>query len=298
MTRRRRAAAAFSLFSFQDIITSVTAILILMVLILALELLTRRQDAAAADTTVSRASLQNAAATLEALVVQLSAVVPSDNPRPLVMRTRSELERDVRIIEDQAQQAASDAETARVIEGRAKALAAAAAARLEEVQDVRDEVDRVKEMAAKVAEEAKKLSLENEQEADRQAKKLEEIVDEPSPGAELVFNAPDDSGTQAWIVEVSSDGLTVVKLGTNKKQTLGADTGPGSASSAWVLELKPRQDHALILVRPSGVDRVESIRERLSDAGISFGIDFIGEDQVVRDGMGEAKADQAEEGAS
>lgn len=296
MTRRRRAAAAFSLFSFQDIITSVTAILILMVLILALELLTRRQDAAAADTTVSRASLQNAAATLEALVVQLSAVVPSDNPQPLVRRTRSELERDVRVIENQAQQAATDAETARVIEGRAKALAAAAASRLEAVQDVRDEVDRVKEMAAKVAEEAKKVSLENEQEADRQAKKREEIVDEPSPGAELVFNAPEDAGTQAWIVEVSSDGLTVVKLGTNKKKVLGADAGPGSASSAWVLELKPRQDHALILVRPSGVDRVESIRERLSDAGISFGIDFIGEDQVVRDGMGEAKADQAEEG--
>jgi regulator of replication initiation timing len=295
MSRRRRAAAAFSLFSFQDIITSVTAILILMVLILALELLTRRQDAAAADPSVSRASLRDAAAVLEALVAKLSAVVPSDELRPFVRRTRSELERDVRVVEDQARQAAADAETARAVEGRARALAAAAIARLEEVQEIREEVDRMKDLAAKVAEEASKLALENEQEADRLAQKREQMVEQPSPGTQLVFNAPNDFDTQAWIVEVSSDGLTVVKLGTNKRQSLGASTGPGTASSDWLSKLKSGRDHALILVRPSGVDRVEFIRSGLAAAGISFGIDFIGEDQAVRDGVGEANADQAGE---
>ena len=44
-----------------------------------------------------------------------------------------------------------------------------------------------------------------------------------------------------------------------------------------------------VLVRPSGVDSVDDIREGLGNAGISVGIDFIGEDQVVRDGVGEAK---------
>lgn len=294
MSRRRRSAAAFSLFSFQDIITSVTAILILLVLILALELLTRRQQAAAASPSASRASLQAAAAALEALVGQLAAAVPPDDPRPFVHRTRSELERDVRIVEDQARQAAAEAEAARAVEGQARAMAAAAIARLEEVREIKEDVDRMKEEAAQLDEEARKLAIDNEKQADLLAQKRQELVEQPTAGAELVFNAPENSDTRAWIVEVSSDGLTVVQLGTNQKRPLGAAIGPESAASVWLSELDPKSDHALILVRPSGVDGVDDIRERLSGKGISFGIDFIGEDQIVRDGMGEAQAGGAE----
>ena len=172
-------------------------------------------------------------------------------------------------------------------------MASAATARLEEVQEIREDVDRMREEAARVDEEAKKLALDNELEADRLARKQEEIVEQPSPGAELVFNAPEDSDTQAWIVEVSSDGLAVVKLGTNQRQMLGAGVGPGSATAAWLSKLDPGQDHALILVRPSGVDGFDDIRNGLAEAGISFGIDFIGEDQIVRDGLGESEEDNA-----
>jgi hypothetical protein len=137
------------------------------------------------------------------------------------------------------------------------------------------------------------LALHNEQEADRLARKREEIVEQPSPGAELVFNAPENSETQAWIVEVSSEGLTVVKLGTNQRRSLGLSVEPGSAAADWLAGLDAGRDHALILVRPSGVDSVDDIREGLGNAGISFGIDFIGEDQVVRDGTSEAKKETA-----
>ena len=290
MSRRRRSTAAFSLFSFQDIITSVTAILILLVLILSLELVASRQEAAASDPTVARAALQAASAALEALVGKLAMVVPTDEPRPLVARSRSELARDVRIVEDQSRQAAADAEAARAVEGRARALAAAAIARLEEAREIRDDVDRMTEQAAIADEEATKLAIENEQEADRLAQKQEEIVEQPSSGAELVFNAPNNSAAQAWIVEVSSEGLTVVKLGTNQRRLLGVGTGPGSAAAKWLSDLNAGRDHALILVRPSGVKAVDDIRESLDNAGISFGIDFLGEDQVVRDGMGEVNA--------
>jgi hypothetical protein len=289
MSRRRRSAAAFSLFSFQDIITSVTAILILLVLILSLELVTRRQEAAAADPRTSRAALQAAVAALQSLAGTLSAVVPPDEPRPLVRRTRSELARDTRIVEDQAQQAVADAEAARAIEGRARAMAAAAVSRLRDAKQINTDVDRMKEEAARIDDEAKKLALENEEEAARLAQKREQIVDQPSPGAELVFNAPENSTSQAWIVEVSRDGLTVVKLGTNQRRSLGFGVGPGSAAARWLAQLNAGRDHALILVRPSGADSIDALRQSLGEAGISFGIDFIGEEQVVRDGAGEAK---------
>lgn len=291
MSRRRR-SAAFSLFSFQDIITSVTAILILLVLILALELLTRRQESAAANPAVSRASLKQAAATLEALVGQLARTVPSDDLRPLVRRTRNELERDVRIVEDQARQAVADAETSRAIADRARAMAAASVARLENAKELREEVDRMMEEAARVDNEARKLATDNEAEAERLAQKREELVQQPSPGAELVFNAPEDSESQAWILEVSSDGLTVVKLGTNQKRQLGPGLGPGS--TAWQAELDPARDHVLILVRPSGAESVDDVREGLNRKNIPYGVDLIGEDQVVRDGAGESEAEEAQ----
>ncbi len=289
MSRRRRSAAAFSLFSFQDIITSVTAILILLVLILSLELVTRRQEAAAADPKTTRASLQTAVAALQSLAGTLAAVVPPDQTRPLVRRTLSELARDTRIVEDQAQQAIADAEAARAVEGRARAMAAAAVSRLQDAKQTYADVDRMKEEAARVDEEARKLSLENDEESTRLAQKREQLVDQPSPGAELVFNAPENSASQAWIIEVSSDGLTVVKLGTNQRRSLGVGVGPGSAAAQWLTQLSAGRDHALILVRPSGASSVDAIRQSLGEAGISFGIDLIGEEQVVRDGAGEAK---------
>lgn len=219
----------------------------------------------------------------------LVAAVPTEEPRPLTRRTRAELERDVRIVKDQAARAVADAEAAKAVEGRARAMAAAAMARLEDAEELREEVAAIEEQAARVEADAKSLAMENERETDRLAKRREELVEQPSPGAELVFNAPQDFDRQAWIVEVSEDGLTVVKLGTNNRQELGGDLEEGSKAAAWAAGLDPASDHALVLVRPSGVDREDAVRELLGGEDIPFGVDFIGEDQVVRDGTGEAK---------
>jgi hypothetical protein len=289
MSRRNRSQAAFSLFAFQDIITAVTAIMILLVLILTLELVTRKHEASAADPKTSRAALTAMVASLEKLVGMLVATVPPDDPRPLARRTKAELERDVRIVEDQAAQAAADAEAAKAVEGRARALAAAAIARLQDADELRKETAAIEQEAARSEAEAKNIALENERETERLVQRRQELVEQPSPGAELVFNAPQDFDRQAWIVEVSEDGLTVVQLGTNKRQELGGDLEAGSRAAAWAAGLDPASDHALVLVRPSGVDREDAVRALLGDEAIPFGVDFIGEDQVVRDGTGEAK---------
>jgi len=292
MSRRRRAGSAFSLFSFQDIVTSVTAILILLVLILALELVTRRQAAAARDTAASRQALAATLAALEELVGRLVAAIPKDEIGPLAARTRAEVERDARIIREQAERAAADAEEARAVEGQARALAAKALARLEDHRQIRDEIDAMREEAAQADEEAKNRALENERDEELLAKRREQLVEQPTPGAELVFNAPADFDRQAWILEVAGPGFVVLKLGTPGPRELGAN---GDAVRRWVADLDAGRDHVLVLARPSGVDRLEDVRGALEGVGIPFGIDFIGEDQAVRDGAAEAAA--AGEGA-
>lgn len=292
MSRRNRSRAAFSLFSFQDIITAVTAIVILLVLILTLELIARRQQVAAADPGIGRAALQETIAELESLVGRLAAAAPTTTVRPLAARTRDEVERDEKIIRDQAARAADRAAEARVEERRARELAAAEAARLAALRAAHGDVARTGARAAALEAEAKALARDNQRQAERLARKPGDAEAEPVPGAEIVFNASAEKDRQAWIVELSAGGTAVVKLGTGRRQDLGHGAEPGTPVARWLAGLDRRRDHALLLLRPSGLDELDGVWDALDDAGIPFGIDLIGEEQVVRDGKGEAKAAQ------
>lgn len=292
MSRRNRSQAAFSLFSFQDIITAVTAIVILLVLILTLELITRRQQAAAADPGIGRAALEETIAELESLVGRLAAAAPTTKVLPLAARTRDEVEQDEKIIRTQAARAADRAAATRVEERRARELAAAEATRLAALRAAQGGVVTTSARAAALEAEAEVLARDNQRQAERLAGKPGDAEAETVPGAEIVFNASGEKDRQAWIVELSATGTAVVKLGTGRRQDLGRGAEPGTPLARWLAGLDRRRDHALLLLRPSGLDELDGVWNALADAGIPFGIDLIGEEQVVRDGKGEAKAAQ------
>ena len=146
--------------------------------------------------------------------------------------------------------------------------------------------------AAALEAEAETLARDNQRQAERLARKPGDAEAEPVPGAEIVFNASAEKDRQAWIVELSAGGTAVVKLGTGRRQDLGHGAEPGTPVARWLAGLDRRRDHALLLLRPSGLDELDGVWDALTDAGIPFGIDLIGEEQVVRDGKGEAKAAQ------
>lgn len=290
MGRRRQGVAAFSLFSFQDIVTSVTAILILVVLILTLELISRTQRTAAADPAVSARDLRAAAAELEALVDTLTQALPAEcAPGP--GRTRSDIQRDIGILHDQLTRAVAAANAARAIEVQSADLLAKARARLEDGVAGIGDVEALVQRSADVEAEAEQLAKDNERERDRLARKEEEARSRPASGTELVFNAPPDEKKQPWLVEVSGEGFVAVRLGANAREELGASAAPGSAAARWVASLAGVRDYVLILVRPTGVDSYAAFRNLLDAAAIDFGVDFIGEDQTVRDGTAEAGRD-------
>jgi hypothetical protein len=264
----------------------------LLVLILTLELITRRQHAAAADPGVGREALEETIAALEALVGRLSAAAPDGAIRPLVARTREEVERDVRIVRDQGARATERAAATRIDEQRARELAAAEAARLTAAAATGTAAARLAGQAAEMERQAAELTRRNQELAERLAGKPDEADKNELPGAEIVFNAAGEFDRQAWLVELSAAGVAAVRLGTGWRQDLGRDPKPGAPLSRWLAGLDRRQDHALVLVRPSGIGDLEDVLGLLADAGIPFGIDLIGEDQVVRDGKGEARAAQ------
>lgn len=287
MSRRNR-QAAFSLFSFQDIVTSVTAILILIVLILSLEMIDRTAAAAAGSSGATRTGLVQAVMGLQELLLTLESHAPvKAGLTPLATKTAAEVEREMQVVADQLARAVGEASTAEAIERRAAARAQEMSEKLRQQEAVVGRIDATRQTAADADSEATRRALENERERERLVKKRQQIAGQPQAGTELVFNAPPQSDKQPWLVEVAADGVATVRLGSNEKRFLGAANSPTSGVAAWVQSLRPGADYALMLVRPSGVEDYDSVREFLQKHGIDFGIDFIGEDQAVRDGSGE-----------
>ena len=281
---RRKPAAAFSLFSFQDIITSVTAILILVMILLTIELVTRQRHQATTSPDATRRHIDATANRLESVA----------------SRMRDE------VAARRAQRTTHTLQQAQDVLAATQADLAATLLRLDETQRTRNAVARLLATAEEEAtvhaadaerlatlirqldedrEESDRLEAASLKEQERQENRKREIAETPRSGTELVFNPPADSDRRAWLVELSGDGATVALLGADRTQRLGSDTDAGSATEGWIAGLKPEGDYCLLLVRPSATKGLgKEIEQRLNDAGIRFGIDLIGEDQAVRDG--------------
>jgi hypothetical protein len=281
---RRKPAAAFSLFSFQDIITSVTAILILVMLLLSIELVSRRRQQAATDPDATRRQMAASVSRLESLTAVLrEEVTARRTKRPA--RSREAAQREfVRVREEfEATRRRHDEtlETQVTVSRLLKDAEAVAAARAGDVE----KVAQLEKQAEADRQQADRLEDANRKEKDRQAKRKSEIADTPRSGTELVYNPQTDSNRRAWLVELSAAGITAVLLGGDRKEKLGADVSDSGQVARWIDELTPDGDYCLLLLRPSTPSSLEEeISVRLRNKGIRYGVDLIGEDQTVRDG--------------
>lgn len=304
MARRRSSQPTISLFSFQDIVTSVTAILILLVLIMTLELISRKCREAAGSVSHVRDSLAAQVQHLETVETRLRRLIPETSPAGM-LPTRAALENDERLLQQQVEAAKVNRDEAEQIRSAAAELLAEAKAELREAE--RSAADRKEELAAEAAASADRLrvaekevaSLEdqaaemerkaeatrqaNAQQRDRVDDREREVEELPRTGTELVFRRPVNQERQPWLLEISADGLAVLRLGTGQVRRLGANAGIGGAFGRWVASLAAGNDYVLILVRPSGVALADDAREALTSRNITVGIDFIGEDQGVHD---------------
>jgi hypothetical protein len=282
---RRSAVTTVSLFSFQDIITSTTAILILIMLLLALQLSQRQQAAAVSDLGATVRTLDKMAEEQAAIVAHLRKQLAAAQAAAGERRPREEYEqaaRDATARLDRVRLEREDAEQlARLAERRRLESEARLAAR----EADRELVDKSARQLAEDSVTADRLDRENAAEKQRQAKRRQEMDERPSSGTELVFNRPQDSAQRPWLVELSGNGVVVVQLGTNAPEPLGASWAAGSPLAAWCERLHPAGDYCLLLMRPSAAPEfLDAVETRLKEAGISYGIDFIGENQTVRDG--------------
>ena len=278
-----------SLFAFQDIITSVTAIMILLVLILTLEFVARARQVGVAEdhrqvATDLKRTIRDGEARLEALQRTLqetrgaarsaSASTPAGVERLCAEATarQAALEQDVARAETAVTRAADERRSA---EDRLLAAATDVA-----------EATRLEAEAESIAAAAVAIEEANREERQRQ----QDLAAAASQPTRLLFNPSDDGGKTAVMVEVAADGVTALPADGGAPQALGWGlTGPSFAFRRWLAGLRSANDYVVIMLRPSGINRYGAVRDAIVEAGIDVGTELVPERLAIvvgRDGGG------------
>lgn len=259
--RRRSALARFSLFSFQDIITCLMGIMLLLTLLIAMQIV----EQPARSSAELAANRQQLSATVAALKQQIAALrEQADGNRQMLSSgvlaspqllapkvTEAATARATAVAELRQLQAAAAAET----------TAAVAAVALAREQTTASEVER------------ERLTTE--------LSRLQSLQNSVQSGGRVVYNQYRGSADSCWIVEISDDRtIHAAPIGRRQK--------PASFSSipavmAWIRSQRKQGSEFMILLKPAATEATEVLPETLRRENIPHGYDLLGQDQTALD---------------
>jgi hypothetical protein len=283
MSRRARGGGpSISLFSFQDIITSVTAILILLVLILTLELVSRvrSRNVAGEDRAVAR-QLTAAVASLRERAAELAAMLAAGRRAAIHVARFSEKETTGRTAAASA--AATDLEfELELLDARQRAAESEQRTVERELVEAEGDPVAVKARhAAAMDERAAEIETSNQAEADRQAEARKEIGPEQVP-ARLAFSPDPDSDRVPALVDVSARGLAILSADGAAITEIGWGLlGPGPRFGKWLDGLDAAREYVVLILRPSGLAHYEAVREAVVSRDVDIGVELVGEQMRV-----------------
>ena len=267
MSRRGRSGPTISLFSFQDIITSVTAIVTVITLLLALDLVQRKQSKASDSSTMLAVEVLNRLRQAEAelAALQTTSATTEEITRDVAATSPAELRAE--IAERESAIEALERERTRL-----QHQAEATEARRKDVLVEQFDLEPAKRETSQV-----ELTI---TELERQRR--EELAEN-----RLVYALPRGTTQAGWLIEVDGSDLLVAPLGRPAKPlkfTAGVSLFSSSAVKQlehWIDREKLFSAYFLILVRPNGSNIFGDVQASLLRKKISHGSDLIGEDQVV-----------------
>ena len=258
MSRRKRSASTrFSLFAFQDIITCVMGIMLLLTLLLCLQITEAVMP--------SSAEVQTRSKTLHTMVSSLQTELSSleDRVRTNAALLNSGALSNTNLLQEKQQE--SDA-------GR-KAAERELMTLLQESLDATESLNDLKSSTQQ-----KQMLQDTEiaqliAEALRQQQSLKDITD----GKRIVYNRYVGSADTCWIVEVSSDT-------DFKAAPIGKKVAPVSFTSAaqvlkWIRERHKEGAEFLLLLKPAADSAMDELPGTLREEGIAHGFDLIAQEQ-------------------
>ncbi len=258
MMRRHRNENPLSLFSFQDIITSVTGILILLAIMLAIAVVRQKASRPVVDSQLEIESLTTQMQALEAELAQLETVVSETDAQLAQWSGRT--------LDELRTEQASLLATRSHEESKLK----------NQIQAVSDAQQRLKSTVAEaqIAKLTKSIS-----EAERQLSEINEKRDQLSSGKRVVYHFR-NTASRPWLVEIAKNQIRVGRSGEKAAPKNFKTVG----QFVSFVQAQPEDDRYFVLVlKPSGIDHHDRIREELESLDVEIGTELIGEDQTALD---------------
>ena len=268
MRRRRTPSAPFSLFAFQDIITSVTGIMILVTLLIAIDLVNRQADSPRVQTPrlneAIREQLQRTRTAIARLSRQLQHDIRGVNRdallKPEVLKSK------LKTLEQQNKQA----------DRKSLHLAEVSLRKQKQLQKIQQEQAK---RSGDIAE-LRRLRKEIQQKKQKLAKLVQ--------SNRLIYNpaAITNRAKIPWLLELTGTTVRLARMGRRAPpRTFSGE----AAFEAWAANQTPSGNYFLVLFRPAATNAYQSVLDFLDEQGFQYGYDLIGGSKVVidpKDGAG------------
>ncbi len=263
MGKRRSTSNSVSFFAFQDIITSVVGIFVLITLIMAIELAQSVADASEATSEGVSADLLKSLASLEAGIEEMQAefdgLSSAQNAASGLNRfNREQALKDAQLrlqqIEQRSARVEQDLDDAKQSLVEAKKIEAQLLAQGQAADAEREEMKRLHD---------------KRKEIERYSVVLE--IDKP-----LIFRDQTQEGRAVVLVKLDKD-ILVADSGSATTQRYSG-TSRQTKFSAWLAKTQLSSRQFLVIVKPAGVDDFEEIKNSLDEARAIWGFDVAEQD--------------------
>ena len=269
MSRRKRSCSTrFSLFSFQDIITCLMGIMLLLTLLISLQI-TSSSSRSSAEVTTQSSRLKESVTSLQSELADLGSRVRS-NAAILQSGGLS----NTKLLQDKQRAA----EAARISSEREL---------FSMIQQSSDAVRSLSNLQSTAQSQQKMTTEEIAQliaETQRQKDTLKDIQD----GKRVVYNKYIGSADTCWIIEVTSDtDFKAAPIG--KTQAPIAFTSINQVLN-WTRDRHREGAEFLVLLKPGATNAIDRIPGTLREEGILHGYDLLGQEQTALDPVTGAEA--------
>jgi hypothetical protein len=267
MSRRKAQGPSVSFFAFQDIITSVVGIFVLITLIMMIDLVSKTNSA-----TEVRKRYQD---TYSSMLTELQDQLEQLENRSAKLELESQSLGSV-VVWNQK-------ETLQDLQSGIDALTQQSRRSEQRTQELQRVVDDQTIVKSKLEIESKKRSPDREELAKLlgELDKLNSQIGDLETDEPLIFKSQSLGGRSVVIVEIAPDGVSVLELANDVR----SDWTGGSANSLWKGWLSQQQVsrlHFFVLVRPGAAKRFGSVRAELDRVGASYGYDLIDGQRTVK----------------
>ena len=257
MGRRKRASVPFSLFAFQDIITSVTGIILLITMMMAVEL------------------VQNLTRAEAAPQEQKSTQVASQL-RQAVSEGVAEADRLQKIL-DETTTIRFDADSLRRRLEQLQAAAIELESQNDQIQSTQQKIDARREQQK---DEAKELTPEAIASLLSEQKAVAEQITAMRQSNRVIFNRPEGAAKAPWLVELNETSIVAAEMGQVRvPQTFSTK----DEFLQWVASQDRNSQYFVLLVKPSSIDTFSAVRKELQDRQFDVGYDLLRSDQTAID---------------